>query len=634
MANFRKSFNFRNGVQVDDDNLVVNSNGLVGIGTTIPTETLDVRGTTKVVGVVTATEIYTSNAIITGISTFSGGIKVGIVSVGQNGIVTATSGIVTYYGDGGKLLNLPTSQWVDVDPGFGFTSIYAAGNVGVATVDPRFTFQVGGNTSTTLAGFSGGVGISSVGNILATGIVTATSFVGNLTGNVSGNINSTGVGTFNNLKVGTVTIGSGVVTATTFRGSVVGDVTGTASTAQGLTGTPNISVTNITASNYNSSGILTSTTINSGFTTTGISTVHTLLNIAALGSIGVGTNNPNADIHIRDANNGASVQLTSDNGNEAYISIGGSVTRTGNNSDLRFGNTNVSQKYSTTSSLDVINYGLGNLNNYLHLGSIAGINTGSFNWIYGKSANSPLMTLTYGGRLGLGITTPTNTLHVVGTSTVTGSSYVNGSLTVDGNLTVGGVIVSITGIDLGGTNLIGNVTGNVTGNVNATSGISTFNQLQVSGFSTISNSLRVSGNVAIGTVVSSQHSLILNSGINAYSSNQIIFTPTGGIGVGTGSFNYAPSNAYNVSIDAARGVGYFSGVGVGTTVPNSFADFSSAGANVPDLGSIYQFMIPPKVTTTVRNSLSVVEGAFIYNTTNKRLEIYNGVGWSGIATIA
>ena len=32
MANYRKSFNFRNGVQVDDDNLVVNANGLVGIG--------------------------------------------------------------------------------------------------------------------------------------------------------------------------------------------------------------------------------------------------------------------------------------------------------------------------------------------------------------------------------------------------------------------------------------------------------------------------------------------------------------------------------------------------------------------------------------------------------------------------
>ena len=29
MANIKKSFNFRNGVQVDDDNFVINPNGLV-----------------------------------------------------------------------------------------------------------------------------------------------------------------------------------------------------------------------------------------------------------------------------------------------------------------------------------------------------------------------------------------------------------------------------------------------------------------------------------------------------------------------------------------------------------------------------------------------------------------------------
>ena len=31
MANYNKSFNFRNGVQVDDDNFIVNANGLVGL---------------------------------------------------------------------------------------------------------------------------------------------------------------------------------------------------------------------------------------------------------------------------------------------------------------------------------------------------------------------------------------------------------------------------------------------------------------------------------------------------------------------------------------------------------------------------------------------------------------------------
>ena len=43
MANIRKQFNFRNGVQVDDDNLIVTTTGLVGIGTS-PTASLTCGG--------------------------------------------------------------------------------------------------------------------------------------------------------------------------------------------------------------------------------------------------------------------------------------------------------------------------------------------------------------------------------------------------------------------------------------------------------------------------------------------------------------------------------------------------------------------------------------------------------------
>ena len=52
MANYNKQFNFRNGVQVDNDNFVVTPTGLVGIGTTIPTEALHVAdgGNVKVSG--------------------------------------------------------------------------------------------------------------------------------------------------------------------------------------------------------------------------------------------------------------------------------------------------------------------------------------------------------------------------------------------------------------------------------------------------------------------------------------------------------------------------------------------------------------------------------------------------------
>ena len=66
MANYRKSFNFRNGVQVDNDNFIVNPNGLVGIGTSVPTELLDVRGTVKVTGIVTTTDLWVSENLYVG----------------------------------------------------------------------------------------------------------------------------------------------------------------------------------------------------------------------------------------------------------------------------------------------------------------------------------------------------------------------------------------------------------------------------------------------------------------------------------------------------------------------------------------------------------------------------------------
>ena len=179
MANIKKNFNFRNGVQVDDDNLLVTSTGLVGIGTTVPVEALDVRGNVVITGFTSTT---TAQIGVLTVTTFVPNKIVGAGLSVASGIVTATgTGILTYFGDASNLLGMPTSQWEDKDVGLGFTSIYnTGGNVGVGTEDPRSTFQVGNNAD---AGEKG-VGISSVGNINATGIVTAVSFVGDLTGNI------------------------------------------------------------------------------------------------------------------------------------------------------------------------------------------------------------------------------------------------------------------------------------------------------------------------------------------------------------------------------------------------------------------------------------------------------------------
>ena len=91
MANIRKTFNFREGVKVDDSVLVVTGDR-VGIGTTVPTKSLDVRGNVTLSGLTT-----TSGLIVTGVSTFAD------VKIGTAITITSSSGIITankFYGDG------------------------------------------------------------------------------------------------------------------------------------------------------------------------------------------------------------------------------------------------------------------------------------------------------------------------------------------------------------------------------------------------------------------------------------------------------------------------------------------------------------------------------------------------------
>ena len=85
------------------------------------------------------------------------------------------------------------------------------------------------------------------------------------------------------------------------------------------------------------------------------------------------------------------------------------------------------------------------------------------------------MTLTgIGGSLGIGVTQPTKELDVVG------AGNFSGNLGVGANLTVGGTIVG----NIQGT-LTGNVSGTLAGNANATVGVSTLNNLTISGVATV-----------------------------------------------------------------------------------------------------------------------------------------------------
>lgn len=80
----------------------------VGIGTTDPTSTLTVLGDTNISGVLTA-GIVTTNSITAITGNFTNLNVSGMTTLNNlnvSGIITATSGIVTYYGDGSKLTGI------------------------------------------------------------------------------------------------------------------------------------------------------------------------------------------------------------------------------------------------------------------------------------------------------------------------------------------------------------------------------------------------------------------------------------------------------------------------------------------------------------------------------------------------
>ena len=699
MANIKKNFNFRNGVQVDDDNLLVTDTGLVGIGTTIPVEALDVRGnvvvtgftstTTAQIGVLTVTTFVPNQITGAGLSVFSG-------------IVTAQgAGILTYFGDARNLQGMPTSQWEDKDVGLGFTSIYnTGGNVGVGTEDPRTTFQVGNNAD---AGEKG-VGISSVGNINMTGILTATSLIGNLTGDVTGritgdivgNINSAGVSTavtldvngdldvdghtnIDNLSVagvstftglidgnggatidnvqigvtgdneidtstgnltidsagGTITIDDqfAVTGISTFTGAIDANGGATVDNIQiGVTGDNEIDTSsgNLTIDSAGGTTIIDDTLSITGSSTfsddigvVGLTTTKTLLvtgittltgNVDAsyVGAsstvfatkLGVGTTQaPVNDIQVRKSGN-VEVQITSETG-AAGLTLGRETGNADtNNSEIRYGKVSAGAPYSSAQSLDILNYGTGNFNYHLSANS-AGAVDGDFHWHKGLN-NSRLMTLTgIGGSLGIGITNPSSTLHVIGQATVSGNVVLGGDLDVSGNAAL---------------NVIGQVTGDLTGNVNATTGVSTFKRLDLDTTSYYEFGELSASGVGIGTTMGN-----FNLVVNPDADKRFTISDSGNVGVKT---DETFGNQFYVSGSIVSN----KSIAIGSTQATCAVDFKNAGVGQTSGNQNRNYMLPPSINSTQRAALQgVVSGAIIYNTTANKLQVYVGTGAYNVA---
>ena len=619
MTNYNKSFNFQNGVQVDTDNFVVNSSGLVGIGTSIPGAFLDVRGASSLTGDVTVSGLVTTTQLtVTGVSTFIGGVGIGTTNITgpafANNSTVLNAGIITaksFYGDGSNLTGIvgfATAGFNIVTPESGSANqgISTTSKVGIGTTLAinKYDIVIGQDPASSQGISFDGSG----GNVRASGIITATAgFVGvgslittlNASNISSGTINNDYLPVLDNDRLPTaIDIGAtGTFNSETITGAGI-SITGIATAGSGFVGnlTGNVVGIATTARDLTSDATVTITSIDSATIVGSSSSIG--------GSIGVGTDSASADIQVR-KNGAADLLVTSDTG-AAIIGVGRSNTLTGNTGQLRYGNATGSFTYSHASALDILNYPDGtatsNMNFHLDAGNV-GVNTGSFYW---HKTTTPIMALTYDGKLGIGITIPEQTLHVSGASTITGNAWVGNNLNVGNNLTVDGSLNSnVTG------DLTGDVTGFLIGNVNAASGISTFTKI------------KTSGSLGVG-LAATTHSFE----VNPSEENRFVISGNGNVGIGT-------TIVYDLVGLSVKTQGAFSQLSVGSTDISGSVDFSKAGGELENEAAniTKRFMVPPKVTTTERGNLTgLVSGAMVYDTTLNKLVLYQGASWVGIGT--
>ena len=307
------------------------TNGYINTGIVTTLSGTTATYTTGNITTLNSTNGYINTGIVTTLSgtnlNYSGISTLGTIQI-SSGIVTATSGVVTYYGDGSHLFGVNAFNVINQDitsspvyPTFasnvgvssvGISSaklvfVPASGSLGIGTTNPTSTLDVIGDgrftgvvTATT---FSGNIN-AGVGTITTLSGTSATYTTGNFTNGyintgivttLSGtNLNYSGISTISGVQ-----ISSGIITA-----AGVGTVVyyGDGSHLQG------VNAFNVINQDLSSSPVYPTFASNVGVSSVGISSAK-LVFVPASGSLGIGTTNPQYNVDaVGDINSSTAVR--------------------------------------------------------------------------------------------------------------------------------------------------------------------------------------------------------------------------------------------------------------------------------------------------------------------------------------